>query len=320
MSWSFPNNQARTAEIHASTALSVKTYVQIAAAATPTTTMPQKSHPMQHQLTQVRKERAPYEVTLSARGANSATKDKLAKDSHKVITENLQRAIDMADLPIKPAIKSVNKMSKNTLRLYFKTPNDANLIRNTTIDWNIAYGGLGMHRPKYGIIVHGVPMEAINLSSDYTTTIQDWEEQNKGLKISNVAPLKRHPKHTPAANHSLIIFTHDRDAANKSLSQGLFIDNCRHSKLEKYAPHLYIYQCFKCYRYGHRAAECNSNTVCSHCTHEGHTAEQCPNSDGPPKCINCNGEHAAWHRECSARTNEATRLTELRMETPYLFQ
>ena len=218
----------------------MKTYAQIAAAATPTTTMPQKTPPRQHQLTQVRKERAPYEVTLSARGANSATKDKLAKDSHKVITENLQRAIDMADLPIKPAIKSVNKMSKNTLRLYFKTPNDANLIRNTTIDWNIAYGGLGMHRPKYGIIVHGVPMEAINLSSDYTTTIQDWEEQNKGLKISNVAPLKRHPKHTPAANHSLIIFTHDRDAANKSLSQGDFSLTTAVIANSKSTPHISI--------------------------------------------------------------------------------
>ena len=315
----FQSIKQELAEIRASMSSNLKTYAQRAAAAPPFTT-PQNIPPRQPQLTQVRKERALYEVTLSARGADGATKDKLAKDSHKAISEKLQQAINAADLPTKPALKSVNKMSKNTFRLYFKTTEEAELIKNATIDWNIAYEGLATRKPKYGLVVHGVPMEAINLTLDHTATLQDWEEQNEGLKISNIAPLKRHSKHTPAAKRSLIVFTHDRDAANKCLSQGLFIDNYRYSKLEKYAPHLYICQCFKCHRYGHRASECDSNVVCGHCAHEGHTAEQCSNSDDPPKCINCKGEHAAWHRECSATTKEVTKLTELRMETSYLFQ
>ena len=39
----------------------------------------------------------------------------------------------MANLPTKPVLKSVNKMSKNTFSLYFKTPEEAELIKNTTI-------------------------------------------------------------------------------------------------------------------------------------------------------------------------------------------
>jgi len=313
----FQSIKQELAEIRVSIASNTKTYAQIAATALPTPAT-QITSPRQLELTQARKERAEYEITLSASGADNATKDKLANDSHKVITEKLQQAINVAGLQEKPVLKSVNKMSKNTFRLYFRTPEDAKLIKNTLIDWNTAYDGLDIHKPKYGIVIPGVPMEAINYASDYTATIRKWEEQN-GFKICSSAPLKRHPKHKPAARRSLIIFTYDRDAANRCLSQGFFIDNLRYNKLEKYAPHLYICQCFKCHRYGHRASDCKLKVTCGHCAHEGHAAETCPNLEDLPKCVNCNGEHAAWHRECSTRTKEATRLTELRMETSYRF-
>lgn len=153
-------------------------------------------------------------------------------------------------------------------------------------------------------------MEAINLASDHIATIENWERQNKGLKITSIAALKRHPKHSPVGK-CLIVFTHERDAVNRCLSQDFFIDNCRYSKVKKYVPHLYICQCFKCHRYRHRASECKSKTTCGHCAHERHAAEICLNLEGPPKCINCNGEHATWYRECPMRTKEATRLNEL---------
>ena len=85
----FQSIKQELAEIRASMSSNVKTYAQIAAAAPPFTT-PQNIPPRQPQLTQVRKEQAPYEVTLSARAADSETKDKLAKESYKVISEKLQ--------------------------------------------------------------------------------------------------------------------------------------------------------------------------------------------------------------------------------------
>ena len=86
----FQSIKQELAEIRTSMASNaVKTYPQIAAAA-PLFTMPQNTPPRQPQLTQVRKEQAPYEVTLSARAADSETKDKLAKESYKVISEKLQ--------------------------------------------------------------------------------------------------------------------------------------------------------------------------------------------------------------------------------------
>ena len=220
------------------------------------------------------------------------------------------------DLASKPKVIGINTLANNGLRLQFKTASEAQEVQKTSIDWAIAYEGLKPHKPKYGIVMHGIRTDAINLLEDHEDTIREWEAENEGLKIIKVTALRR--KHTPTATRSLIVFTEDKEAANNVMKRGFIVDSLKHRKLQRYAPHLYINQCYKCYGFGHKAAKCNQKQKCGQCANEEHTTKDCSKTS-PHQCVNCKGDHEAWHIECPACTTENTRLNTLRKESSHFF-
>ncbi|KAG5870351.1 hypothetical protein JTB14_016118 [Gonioctena quinquepunctata] len=50
--------------------------------------------------------------------------------------------------------------------------------------------------------------------------------------------------------------------------------------------HVRISRCFECQKFGHIQTACKSEVACSHCA-DKHETRECPNKDGPKKCINC---------------------------------
>ena len=94
----------------------------------------------------------------------------------------------------------------HNIRLIFKMKGTAKTIRDAGIDWNWAFPGLSMHKPKYGIVIHGVPNEAIDFDGEYDNMIQEWEAQSseKGIKITrgHNAPSSRETQtHAPQIPH-----------------------------------------------------------------------------------------------------------------------
>jgi hypothetical protein len=59
-------------------------------------------------------------------------------------------------------------------------------------------------------------------------------------------------------------------------------------------------RCFKCQRFGHHQDKCRRKSVCSNCGSDEHL-ENCPNE---PKCVNCQGPHAANHQNCTTWKQE----------------
>ena len=53
-------------------------------------------------------------------------------------------------------------------------------------------------------------------------------------------------------------------------------------------------RCYCCHTYGHTAAECTKDPVCSRCGQE-HDQQQCNNN---PHCVACGGDHAATDPDC----------------------
>jgi hypothetical protein len=204
------------------------------------------------------------------------------------------------------------------VRLQCKSPEDAKILR--TLNWNGAFEGLVIHKPKYGIVVHGVPVSEITeLGNENTeaTTIQEWEEANGGAKIRTVKALRRKPRANkiPSAHQSIVVLMDDPYAADKCIKLGFFIDSARY-KAEKYAPQLHITQCYKCYEYGHKAIHCKRKEKCGHCSAENHKTDECQSTEHT--CCRCKGKHQAWSLECPERTAESQRLEVLRSETlPY---
>lgn len=92
-------------------------------------------------------------------------------------------------------------------------------------------------------------------------------------EINSIRAIRGQPKRRPAAKRSLIVFTEDQETANRCLKFGFFIDNFK-QRLERYAPQLFITQCYKCHGFGHRATNCPKSHICGHCNHEDHPTSE----------------------------------------------
>lgn len=310
--------EAETQSTHA-TLKNAKTWAQVASSP-PLPQLKVNISPEKKQfLENARKQRGQYEVTLTTTAANTETKEEIKTNAIKDIKTRLQKPIDEADITGKPILRAINKIGENTLRLQFQTTEEATAVRKTDINWNTAYPGVQIHKPQYGIVVHRIEVEAINLDENHDETIREWESINeeKKIKISRITTLRRQDKHKPAAHQSLIIFTEKQDAANNCIELGFVINHRRH-KVDKYAPHLHVKQCYNCHNFGHIAAQCKKKSKCGKCGEGGHRVADCKAEH--PHCINCKENHEAWNITCPARNEEGRRLKQLRIEAPPQFQ
>ena len=167
--------------------------------------------------------------------------------------------------------------------------------------------GAKPRKTTFGLVVHGVLKEEVNLSD---TTTAELQQENKNINITKVTPLRRKPN-TEAKHHSIIVFTEDSAAADRCIKEGLYI-NYRRYQPERYTPQLQVMQCFKCGEYGHRAAQCKQKQRCGKCSEEHNTGE-CTSEE--IKCALCGGNHEVWHFKCPARIAESQRLAEVRNNT-----
>jgi len=296
----------------------VKTYAQ-AATTPPTELAKAKISPERKKiLEEGRKERRKYEITLTANNAPEDIKSTIESTDNKGITAQCQKAINKANIKNKPTLKGVNKLAKNILRLYFETAEETERVREADIEWEEAYPGLTVHKPKYGVVVHGVPTEAIDLDKTHDETLRQWEMENtnKQLKIVNAIPLRRREKHKTAAHQSVVIFTESPTVADECIKIGFNL-NCQRLKTEKYSPNLHINQCYKCHKYGHRSTNCKRKEVCGKCGQDNHRTIEC-NAE-KPCCVNCGEDHEAWNVKCARRTEEGNKLHKLRMDALPLF-
>lgn len=185
----------------------------------------------------------------------------------------------------------------------------ADVTKAKVVDWNLAYSNLVIHKPQYGIMIHGVPKTTLRFEEDSRKAIEEFEEANEELNIKaiRIKPLHRYPK-PGSLNHSIVVFTEDAEAANRCIDSNVVI-NYQIFTAEKYAPQTRILQCLKCYDYGHMAVQCTKELTCGRCA-KNHDTNQC--TEPELKCTNCQGKHQAWHHECERRKRESDQLKQRR--------
>lgn len=66
-------------------------------------------------------------------------------------------------------------------------------------------------------------------------------------------------------------------------------------------------RCFKCQRFGHASQSCRGQLTCARCGITGHSADD--DCKAEPHCANCDGEHAAYSRSCTAWKKEKEIIT-----------
>jgi hypothetical protein len=263
-------------------------------------------------LNKARKERTQYEINLTTSEVERSIQDLIQTLPAKNIKTTLQEAIDNAKLEGNPQLEDITKLGRGIIRIRATTKDGAKAIREATnIDWDLTtYTGIKIYKPRYGIVVHGVPVHLINLepgcedTTEYKSTIDEWQTENtnrNSIKIMGIKALTRRKPRTETIrkkHQSIIVFTEDAEAADRCIRQGFIIESQSY-EAEKYAPHLQLKQCYKCHGYGHTAYNCAKKAQCGKCSHDHPTAECATNER---KCINCGGDHEAWHIRCPVRS------------------
>jgi len=263
----------------------------------------------------LRQEQAKYEVTLTMKETTDEVKELINTMPPKEITERCQRAIENASISdIK--LQGINRLA-NGIRIRCATEEQAEQLR--AIDWDEAFKGIKIHEPNYGIVINGVPKDELDLDDPNTTKLLEAANNLPSGTISKVTFLRRKDKDkelsTKTKHCSIVIYFKNYYTANKCITNGCYI-NYVHYQPKRFVPQFQIIQCFNCYEYGHRAANCKRKPRCGKCAGK-HNTKECNSTT--VQCALCKNPHEAWRHECSARVAEKHRLEELRDRCPDLF-
>lgn len=276
---------------------------------------------------EIRKEREKYGVTLSLKDMTMNKQQSILAMSAKAIAEHCQSAIDRlyVNSSDAPRIIGVSKLAKS-FRIQFTTEDEADTIhklnQNKDDIWNVAFEGLKLYEPMYGIVVHGIPTADLNTTMmDDKEVINRLEAENdiKAGTIVKITPLRRQKNRTPDSvklHHSIVVYMNNQHKANKCIVNGFYVDYVHYNAVQRFTPQYQIMQCFNCCDYGHRSTNCKRHSRCGKCG-ENHNTRECKSTT--VHCFQCKGPHEAWHPQCPARIAEKDRLEELMGNTPDLF-
>lgn len=172
--------------------------------------------------------------------------------------------------------------------------------------------------PTYGVIVHGIPTNTINVK-DQETTIQQILADNHTVipkaEISHVGWLTRESPSKSAS--AIVVEFKEPEMANAIIYASMVWDGQLHSS-ELYDRACRVKQCFRCYRYGHIGTQCSAAQTCGYCA-ELHETKNCPQKGAEgfnPRCPVCKGTHTAWSNACPERKKELERIEQAKRNRP----
>lgn len=164
----------------------------------------------------------------------------------------------------------------------------------------------------YGVLVHGVPVNRVNVNNQAQVIEQIKMENSciiKGMDIKFVGWLSPKTIQNKKASSLIVEFTKP-EHANMAIDEGLIIEAAM-QQCEYYDRGCKLKQCFNCQQYGHIGSQCTAAQVCSYCA-EAHNAKECEkravNPPAEPKCAVCDGKHTSWSNACKKRQEEQMKI------------
>jgi hypothetical protein len=198
-----------------------------------------------------------------------------------------------------PKLKSTILLRKGGLLLELDTSESAVWLKEasprTSFLTNVG-SGANINDRSYQVIAQFVPVQ---FDPTDPGQIQQFEafnnlESQSILKAEWIKPIKdRKPLQRVA---TLRIFLRDAASANKILKAGAHIYNKRITpKKPKREP----IRCLRCQRFGHERRDCNAILArCGKCA-GNHETEACTIDYLATRCVNCDGRHPSFDRDCT---------------------
>jgi hypothetical protein len=274
------------------------------------------------QLENIKREKAKLQTTLSLGGCPPEVREEIMINRAANVTAKLIEAVKKSvgeQWGRNVSLRGIERLSGGDIRIWSDKEEAAILLREK-VNWNLAYEGLAVKNPMYGIVLHGVPTNIIDGHNIHQTDAPklELENQSSNMKIIKIAPLKR--KETlengqiPPKHNSIVLFVNSEETARTCINDGVYIDHLRITAV-RYAPQFRTTQCYNCQQYGHVADKCRASPKCGKCAGD-HPTKEC--SESVLKCLICKGEHAAWDKKCEGRQKENERQAEIRRQaSPY---
>lgn len=207
-------------------------------------------------------------------------------------------------------VVAAHQLKSGDIQIFTSTTAEATQLKENS-RW---LRGLGEHAelivPTYGVIVHGISTNSINIKDQKATTQQMLADNYTvvpNAKISYIGWLTKEATLKRAS--SLVVEFTDPEMANAVIYAGMVWDGHIH-QCQLYDRACRVKQCFRCYNYGHIGTQCDAAQICGCCT-EQHETKHCKQRGAEgfiPRCAVCKGAHTAWSNACPARRKELGRV------------
>jgi hypothetical protein len=153
----------------------------------------------------------------------------------------------------------------------------------------------------HNLIAFNVPLDISPEDHTHRTEVCEVNNLDKNT-ITAMRWIKPAHRRAPSQRTAHLILTfNNADAANRAITNGLYICNRRcHIERVKREPT----RCLKCQGWNHFANEClEDHDTCGNCT-KNHRTNDCP-TPTVRKCVSCKtDDHASWSRDCPTFTKK----------------
>jgi hypothetical protein len=157
--------------------------------------------------------------------------------------------------------------------------------------------GTKLVKPRFGVVVHRMPTEDLQLPENKKEVITRIMEENdmtsKGYLVDDIAWLKSKDKPL-GVSASMGIWFDTPEAAEWTIHNGLVCGQRYIGSVEAYQ--VKKKRCHRCQGFGHLAWACKEPRRCGHCS-GGHERRDCPPNTAA-KCVDCNGPHPTGDKGC----------------------
>lgn len=229
------------------------------------------------------RQRTEREITVRTRDAPDDIKGRTIEQT--VQAANRARGGD--------AVVAARRLPSGDTVLVFRTAEDAGSPLNS--HWiKTAFGeGVTYCRPLYAVVAKRVRNAA---AAPNTETLAKEITQQNGTRVERVSKMRN--RGGTAAFTTLVLSVATPEEANRLCEKGMIlayeIYDC-----EPYEEAAQPKQCYNCFRFGHISRYCRERARCGRCGAAAHADADCPAMSGNrPKCLSCEGAHAAWDRIC----------------------
>lgn len=157
--------------------------------------------------------------------------------------------------------------------------------------------GTKLVKPRFGVVVHRMPTEALTLPERKKEAIERIMEENEmaanGYRVDDIAWLRNKDKPL-GTSASLGVWFDTPEAAEWTINNGLVCGQRYIGSVEAYQ--VKKKRCHRCQGFGHLAWSCKEAMKCRHCSGD-HDRRDCPPGNDA-KCVDCSGPHPTGDKGC----------------------